>query len=89
MTKKVVLVTGGAGFVGSHLCKALLKRGNRVICMDNFFTGRMSNIQPLKENPDLLQQIETLVREKLNPQAQQQQTSQAQQQENTEEEQQQ
>lgn len=52
MTKKVVLVTGGAGFVGSHLCKALLKRGNRVICMDNFFTGRMSNIQPLKENPD-------------------------------------
>lgn len=52
MTKKVVLVTGGAGFVGSHLCKALLKHGNRVICMDNFFTGRMSNIQSLKENPD-------------------------------------
>lgn len=52
MTKKVVLVTGGAGFVGSHLCEALLKRGNRVICMDNFFTGRMSNIQRFRDNPD-------------------------------------
>lgn len=52
MIKKVVLVTGGAGFVGSHLCEALLKRGNRVICMDNFFTGRMSNIQRFRDNPD-------------------------------------
>lgn len=52
MTKKTVLVTGGAGFVGSHLCRALLDRGNRVICMDNFFTGRMSNIEELKSNPD-------------------------------------
>jgi len=52
MTKKTVLVTGGAGFVGSHLCRALLDRGNRVICMDNFFTGRMSNIEELKANPD-------------------------------------
>lgn len=52
MTKKTVLVTGGAGFVGSHLCRALLDRGNHVICMDNFFTGRMSNVQELKSNPD-------------------------------------
>ncbi|MBQ4378190.1 MAG: SDR family oxidoreductase [Treponema sp.] len=52
MTKKTVLVTGGAGFVGSHLCKALLDRGNHVICMDNFFTGRMSNIEALKKNQD-------------------------------------
>ncbi|MBQ3670369.1 MAG: SDR family oxidoreductase, partial [Treponema sp.] len=51
MTKKTVLVTGGAGFVGSHLCKALLDRGNHVVCMDNFFTGRMRNIEPLKANP--------------------------------------
>lgn len=52
MNKKTVLVTGGAGFVGSHLCKALLERKNHVICMDNFFTGRMRNIELLKENPD-------------------------------------
>ena len=52
MTKKTVLVTGGAGFLGSHLCKALLDRGNHVICMDNFFTGRMKNIEVLKSNPD-------------------------------------
>lgn len=52
MTKKTVLVTGGAGFVGSHLCKALLDRGNHVICMDNFFTGRMANIEALKQNQD-------------------------------------
>jgi len=52
MNKKTVLVTGGAGFVGSHLCKALLDRGNHVICMDNFFTGRMANIESLRANPD-------------------------------------
>ena len=52
MTKKTVLVTGGAGFVGSHLCKSLLERKNHVICMDNFFTGRMQNIEMLKQNAD-------------------------------------
>ena len=36
---KRILVTGGAGFVGSHLCKRLLKEGNEVICLDNYFTG--------------------------------------------------
>ena len=45
-----ILVTGGAGFIGSHLCEELLKRGNHVICMDNFFTGSIKNIQHLKSN---------------------------------------
>ncbi|MBA4031125.1 MAG: NAD-dependent dehydratase [Planctomyces sp.] len=47
-----VLVTGGAGFVGSHLCDRLLERGDKVICLDNFFTGRMANIAHLKEHPN-------------------------------------
>ena len=47
----VVLVTGGAGFVGSHLCERLLARGDEVICVDNFFTGRKANIAHLLANP--------------------------------------
>ena len=43
-------MTGGAGFVGSHLCKALLKLGHYVICLDNLLTGSISNIQDLKRN---------------------------------------
>lgn len=50
--KKTVLVTGGGGFLGSHLCKALLERGNHVVCMDNFISGRLANIEILKQNPD-------------------------------------
>jgi UDP-glucuronate decarboxylase len=42
-----VLVTGGAGFIGSHLCERLLARGDHVICLDNFFTGRRENIEHL------------------------------------------
>jgi UDP-glucuronate decarboxylase len=42
---KRILVTGGAGFIGSHLCKRLLGRGDDVICLDNFFTGSKDNIQ--------------------------------------------
>ncbi len=48
---KRILVTGGAGFVGSHLCKRLLKEGNQVICLDNYFTGNKSNIVELLSNP--------------------------------------
>jgi len=48
---KRILVTGGAGFLGSHLCEALLKQGHDVICLDNFFTGRKANIAHLISNP--------------------------------------
>ncbi|MFW5644587.1 MAG: UDP-glucuronic acid decarboxylase family protein [Bacteroidota bacterium] len=51
MFNKRVLVTGGAGFIGSHLCERLLKEGNEVICLDNYFTGSKRNIIPLKEYP--------------------------------------
>jgi UDP-glucuronate decarboxylase len=47
-----ILVTGGAGFLGSHLCDRLLRDGNDVICLDNFFTGRKSNIAHLHGRPD-------------------------------------
>lgn len=50
--KKKILVTGGAGFLGSHLCERLLKDGNEVICLDNYFTGSKSNINHLLSNPD-------------------------------------
>ena len=49
---KRVLVTGGAGFLGSHLCERLLLEGNEVICVDNFFTGKKSNILHLLDNPN-------------------------------------
>lgn len=48
---KTVLVTGGAGFIGSHLCEQLLKEGNEVICMDNLFTGSKQNIRHLLKDP--------------------------------------
>lgn len=50
MTKKI-LVTGGAGFVGSHLCKRLIAEGHDVICLDNYFTGKKENVQELWHNP--------------------------------------
>ena len=50
MTKKI-LVTGGAGFLGSHLCEKLLARGDEVLCVDNLFTGTKQNILHLLSNP--------------------------------------
>ena len=50
--KKTILVTGGAGFIGSFLCEELLKEGNRVICVDDFSTGHVRNIEPYLRNPD-------------------------------------
>lgn len=47
---KRILITGGAGFIGSHLCKRLLDEGNDVICLDNFFTGSKDNIRHLLDN---------------------------------------
>ena len=49
--RKRVMVTGGAGFLGSHLCERLLKDGHDVLCVDNFFTGTRDNILPLLANP--------------------------------------
>lgn len=48
---KKILVTGGAGFLGSHLCERLLQEGNEVICIDNYFTGNKHNIVHLMDNP--------------------------------------
>lgn len=48
---KRILVTGGAGFLGSHLCERLLNEGNEVICLDNYFTGNKRNIVHLMDNP--------------------------------------
>ncbi len=50
-TRKQVLVTGGTGFLGSHLCERLLKEGNDVLCVDNFFTGTKDNVLHLLDNP--------------------------------------
>ena len=51
LVRKRVLVTGGAGFLGSHLCERLLARGDDVLCVDNYFTGRKDNIVHLLDNP--------------------------------------
>lgn len=47
-----ILVTGGAGFLGSHLCERLLKEGNEVVCIDNYFTGEKKNVHHLMDNKD-------------------------------------
>jgi len=48
---KKILVTGGAGFLGSHLCERLLHEGNEVVCLDNYFTGQKQNVVHLLDNP--------------------------------------
>lgn len=52
VSKSTILVTGGAGFIGSNLCEALLELNNKVICLDNFATGKPENIQHLLANPN-------------------------------------
>ncbi len=51
MLRKRILVTGGAGFIGSHLCQRLLEEGHEVLCVDNFYTGTRENIIHLLQNP--------------------------------------
>ena len=51
VSSKRILVTGGAGFLGSHLCEKLLGMGHEVLCVDNYFTGRRSNVEHLLSNP--------------------------------------
>lgn len=50
--RRIAVVTGGAGFIGSHLCERLLADGLQVICIDNFVTSEVSNIEPMLKNPD-------------------------------------
>lgn len=50
ISKKIVVVTGGAGFLGSHLCELFLEQDNRVICVDNFITGKLENVTPFFKN---------------------------------------
>lgn len=51
MGRKRILVTGGAGFIGSHLCEKLLTQGHDVVCLDNLFTGQKDNIRHLMNDP--------------------------------------
>jgi len=51
INEKQIMVTGGAGFIGSHLCERLLAQGYEVLCVDNFYTGTKKNILPFLENP--------------------------------------
>ena len=51
LTRKRVLITGGAGFLGSHLCERLLNEGNDILCVDNYFTGRKTNVRKLLDDP--------------------------------------
>ena len=52
MTKRIAVVTGGAGFLGSHLCDRLIKENIKVVCLDNLLTGRIENIEHLFGNPN-------------------------------------
>ena len=54
MKETLILVTGGAGFLGSNLCKVLVKQGNYVVCMDNLFTGQKENIKDLLDKDNFV-----------------------------------
>ena len=54
MTKKNILITGGAGFLGTHLCNKLLSDGNYIICVDNFYSSSRNNIKKFKKNPNFI-----------------------------------
>ncbi|MBI5530063.1 MAG: SDR family oxidoreductase [Candidatus Doudnabacteria bacterium] len=60
--KKTVLVAGGAGFLGSHLCSALLEAGHNVVCVDNLHTGRKINIKPFLKNPRFIFKVHDVVK---------------------------
>ena len=51
MSSKRILVTGGAGFIGTHLCGYLLTQGHQVLCLDNLYSGSKSNVYPYLGNP--------------------------------------
>src|SRR5919206_3344996 len=51
-SKLHILVTGGAGFIGSNLCDSLIQKGHRVICLDNLYTGHIGNVRPLMNHPN-------------------------------------
>jgi len=53
-SNKTILVTGGAGFIGSNLCEELLEKGNKVVCLDNFATGKRENIKEFLEDPNFI-----------------------------------
>ena len=50
MSRRRILVSGGSGFLGSHLCERLLKDGHEVVCLDNFFTGSRTNVEHLLDD---------------------------------------
>ena len=52
MFERRILVTGGSGFLGSHLCDRLAQQGHRVVCVDNLFTGDFANVRPLTNHPN-------------------------------------
>jgi len=62
MRKKTVLITGGAGFIGSHLCERLLNDGYQVICIDNFITGNLENIKPLLNDKNFSLRVNDITR---------------------------